>query len=91
MRAWSRGGARGGSVPAGGGHAGGQGGQVVHRESFLGVKRRGGGPKEGHRRWGGGAQWCRLLRLEKDRAAVQLRSGENRGGDVDPEAMVGAA
>jgi hypothetical protein len=42
---------RGGSVPVGGGHAGGRGARAVHRESVLGVRRRAGGPKGGPHRW----------------------------------------
>jgi hypothetical protein len=82
---------RGGSVPVGGGHAGGRGARVVHQESVLGIRRRAGGPKGGPPRWGGGAQWSRQLRPGRARAAVGSRPGEEPGWCSSGLGRAGAA
>jgi hypothetical protein len=75
----------------GGGHAGGRGARAVHQEFILGVRRRGGRPEGGSRWWGAELSGADCSGRLKAGAAVQLRSGVSRGGDMDPEAMVGAA
>jgi hypothetical protein len=73
-------------------HADGRGGRAAHWEPFLGVNRRGGGPEEGHRSWGGaGGQWGKLLRPGKGRGrlvATGRRETAEDGivpRDVEPE------
>jgi hypothetical protein len=50
------------------------------RSQFWGSQGEQEGPKEGPRRWGGGAQWSRLLRPRRARRRCSSVLGKGRGG-----------
>jgi hypothetical protein len=63
----------------GGDHAGGREGRAAHRESLLGVKKRGGGPQGRHRRWGKRSLLAQAFLAGWAGAAVSSWSGREQG------------